>query len=142
MRRTFLLVLAAAALTVGWHGSLPVAGQVPDAPPPGVPPFLFQGPDGARRIGGPEQRFPDFNTVTRGAKEYDGLFKLYHLDKEERLYAELNDFNDAPGVQDKFDSIGYLAGHSPPPEELTRFIEKQIALWTDVVAKAGLTHSQ
>jgi tripartite-type tricarboxylate transporter receptor subunit TctC len=59
-----------------------------------------------------------------------------------RLFAELNDFNGAPGVQDKFDSIGYLADRSPPPEELTGFIEKQITLWTDVVAKAGLMHSQ
>src|SRR5947208_1972798 len=86
MRRTFLLALAAAALTVGWHGSPPVSGQVPDAPP-GVPPFVFQGPGGPGRAGSPEQRFPDFNTVTRGAKEYDGLFKLYQ--KDDNLYMEI-----------------------------------------------------
>ena len=83
MRRTFRLALAAAALTVGWHGSLPVAGQVPDAPP-GVPQFLFQGPGGPGRAGATEQRFPDFNVVTRGAKEYDGLFKLHQ--KDDNLY--------------------------------------------------------
>jgi len=86
MRRTFRLALAAAALTVGWHGSLPVAGQVPDAPP-GVPQFLFQGPGGPGRAGATEQRFPDFNVVTRGAKEYDGLFKLHQ--KDDNLYMEI-----------------------------------------------------
>ena len=47
MRRTFLLALAAAALTVGWHGSPPVAGQVPD----GVGMVLKQFADTLGRIG-------------------------------------------------------------------------------------------
>jgi hypothetical protein len=32
-------------------------------------------------------RFPDFATVTKGAKEYEGLFKLYH--KDDHLYMEI-----------------------------------------------------
>jgi len=35
----------------------------------------------------PEKKFPDFDTVVKGAKDYDGLFKL-HL-KEGNLYAEI-----------------------------------------------------
>jgi hypothetical protein len=38
--------------------------------------------------GGPEPpRFPDFNTVMRGAKTLEGFFKLHH--KEDRLYCEI-----------------------------------------------------
>jgi tripartite-type tricarboxylate transporter receptor subunit TctC len=58
------------------------------------------------------------------------------------LYTELNEFNRDPGVQDTYDRIGYLADRSPSPEDVARFIEKQIGVWTDVVAKAGLTNSQ
>jgi tripartite-type tricarboxylate transporter receptor subunit TctC len=58
------------------------------------------------------------------------------------LYTELNEFNRDPGVQDTYDRIGYLADRSPSPEHVARFIEKQIGVWTDVVAKAGLTNSQ
>jgi hypothetical protein len=35
----------------------------------------------------PEKKFEDFDKVIKGAKEYDGLFKLYQ--KEDRLYAEV-----------------------------------------------------
>jgi len=59
-----------------------------------------------------------------------------------RLSSELSDFNNAPGVQERYDRIGYLTERSPPPEELVKFIEKQIVVWTDVVSKAGLLHSQ
>jgi tripartite-type tricarboxylate transporter receptor subunit TctC len=60
----------------------------------------------------------------------------------DRLYAELNAFSQSPDVQAKYDAIGYLADRSPRPEETAVFIEKQIAVWTEVVGKAGLTHSQ
>jgi hypothetical protein len=33
------------------------------------------------------KKFPDFDTVVKGAKEIDGLFKLFH--KEDQLYAEI-----------------------------------------------------
>src|SRR5262245_11476809 len=35
-------------------------------------------------------RFPDFNQVVKGAKEYEGLFKLYH--KDDRLMMEIQPF--------------------------------------------------
>src|SRR5262245_1746832 len=76
MRRTILAALAAAALTVGWHGaSPPASGQIPIGP---------GGPDQ------PERRFPDFQSVVKGAKEHDGFFKLYQ--KEDNLYAEIQPF--------------------------------------------------
>src|ERR1700724_1545664 len=34
-----------------------------------------------------DKKFEDFDKVVKGAKEFDGLFKLYR--KEDRLYAEL-----------------------------------------------------
>jgi hypothetical protein len=35
----------------------------------------------------PEKKYEDFDKVTKGAKEYEGLFKLYH--KEDHLFAEI-----------------------------------------------------
>jgi tripartite-type tricarboxylate transporter receptor subunit TctC len=60
----------------------------------------------------------------------------------DRLHAEMNRFNESEDVQEKYDSIGYVTERSPPPQEVARFIENQIGVWTEVVAKAGLTHSQ
>ena len=48
--------------------------------------FLL-GPAAAR---GDDKKFEDFDKVVKGAKEFDGLFKLYR--KEDRLYAELKPF--------------------------------------------------
>jgi hypothetical protein len=42
---------------------------------------------GMRRGGGADGHFQDFNTVVRGAKEYDGLYKLWQ--KDENLYMEI-----------------------------------------------------
>jgi tripartite-type tricarboxylate transporter receptor subunit TctC len=60
----------------------------------------------------------------------------------DRLYAELNKIKQRPDVEEKYGAIGYVTEQSPPPHEVARFIEKQIGVWTDVVAKAGLSHSQ
>ncbi|MEO2090767.1 MAG: DUF5118 domain-containing protein, partial [Gemmataceae bacterium] len=38
----------------------------------------------------PEKKFPDFATVVKGAKVYDGLFTLHH--KDESLFAEIQPF--------------------------------------------------
>src|SRR5262249_7141310 len=38
----------------------------------------------------PEKKFEDFGKLTKGAKEYDGLFKLHH--KDDHLYAEIQPF--------------------------------------------------
>ena len=45
------------------------------------------GPTGLPANPPPEKKYEDFNKVIQGAKEYDGLFKLYH--KDDRLYAEI-----------------------------------------------------
>lgn len=60
MRRAIFAVVTAIAL--GWL-SLPATGQQP------------------------EKKYEDFDKVTKGAKEYEGLFKLYH--KEDHLFAEI-----------------------------------------------------
>jgi tripartite-type tricarboxylate transporter receptor subunit TctC len=63
-------------------------------------------------------------------------------DVVDRLHAEVNDFLKASGVQTKYESIGYLTAHSLPPKELAKITEKQIEMWTEVISKAGLIHSQ
>jgi hypothetical protein len=70
MRRTLLFALGVAALAVGWQDSPPAVGQVP-----------------GMRHDAELPRFPDFNTVVKGAKEYEGLFKLYQ--KDENLFMEI-----------------------------------------------------
>jgi hypothetical protein len=63
---------------VGWHGLfMPAEAQVPGAQ---------SGPQGGP-MGMEPPRFPDFNTVMRGAKTHEGYFKLHH--KEDKLYCEL-----------------------------------------------------
>jgi hypothetical protein len=79
MKRLLLLALGALALAAGWHGDAgPARGQVPDNPPP------FTGIDSIRR---PDTRFGDFNALVKGAKVYEGLFKLYQ--KDDHLYMEI-----------------------------------------------------
>jgi tripartite-type tricarboxylate transporter receptor subunit TctC len=60
----------------------------------------------------------------------------------DRLHAALNEFNQSADVQKRFESVGYVTDTSPSPQEVAHFIEKQIGVWTEIVAKAGLTHSQ
>ena len=48
-------------------------------PSPAQLPLSFDGPG--------EKKFEDFDKLVKGAKEYDGLFKLHR--KEDKLYAEL-----------------------------------------------------
>jgi hypothetical protein len=82
MRRTLLLALGAVALTASWHGgSPPAVGQVPE----NAPPFVIQGADGPQRMG--DHRFPDFNNLVKGAKVYEGLFRLHQ--KDDNLFMEI-----------------------------------------------------
>src|SRR5262245_58761237 len=72
MRRILLTACAALALSMGWHSLFtPAEAQVPGPQPVGMEP----------------PRFPDFNTVMRGAKPLEGFFKLHH--KEDKLYCEI-----------------------------------------------------
>ncbi|HMF15388.1 MAG TPA: zinc-dependent metalloprotease, partial [Gemmataceae bacterium] len=78
MRRIVLVACAALTLTLGWQGLYePAEAQVP-----GTQTVVFgpgQGPE--------PPRFPDFNTVIRGAKTLEGFYKLHH--KEDKLYCEI-----------------------------------------------------
>lgn len=80
MRRTLLMAFGVVAMTVCWHGDCPPAvGQVPE------PPSVVHIGDGPQRGG--DHRFGDFNTLTKGAKVYDGLYRLYQ--KEDHVYMEI-----------------------------------------------------
>lgn len=77
MTRTFLAALATALLLV--VSLNPVAGQAPPSTPLPLPK--------AGLADGPEKKYEDFSKLVAGAKEHDGLFKLWH--KEDRVYAEI-----------------------------------------------------
>ena len=72
--RTAIALLGLAA--VGQLISSTTQAQVPDNPT-----FLPGGP------GRPDPRVMEFQNISKGAKTYDGLFKLYQ--KDENVYAEL-----------------------------------------------------
>ncbi len=82
--RRFLLLAIMAALVVGQPGT----------PPRAVSQDLTLQPKSGLGIHGPgmpgANKYEDFIKVTQGAKEYEGLFKLYH--KEDQLYAEIQPF--------------------------------------------------
>ncbi len=90
MNRLLRVVFGLGALAVGWGLCVPAHSQQNALPAPGAYPpgfsFAAVGGDG-------QSHFPDFNTVTKGSKEIDGLFKLHQ--KDEHLYAEIR--------QDQFD---------------------------------------
>ncbi len=67
MKRTWFVLLPLAALAFALGGHAPTTGQ---------------GLGGAT-----SKQFPDFDTVVKGAKEHDGLFKLYL--KDDKLFAEI-----------------------------------------------------
>jgi hypothetical protein len=69
MKRTLFLFLPMAALALLLTGdSGPTKADLPAPEPPG-------------------KKFEDFDVVVKGAKEYEGLFRLYQ--KDDRLYAEI-----------------------------------------------------
>jgi hypothetical protein len=72
MRRNLLIALGAVAVAVGC--------------PTDTPPAVAQVPIGMRGDAEPP-RFPEFATVTKNAKVYEGLFKLYQ--KDDNLYMEI-----------------------------------------------------
>jgi hypothetical protein len=76
MKRTILVTVGVVALAAGT-----ASGQIPDNP---SPPFVYQGVDGMRRVRSP---FGDFNTLVRGAKTYEGLYRLHQ--KDEHVYMEI-----------------------------------------------------
>ncbi|MCC6420302.1 MAG: zinc-dependent metalloprotease [Gemmataceae bacterium] len=84
MRRFLLVTCAALALLTGWAGSERTGtGQEPGVVPIKLPPGGGAGsmPDL------PEPKYPPIEKFIKGAREIDGLFKLYQ--KDEHLYAEI-----------------------------------------------------
>jgi hypothetical protein len=74
MKRFLMTACAALVAMAGWHAFVtPAAAQVPGPHPVGA--------------GAEPPRFPEFNTVLRGAKAHEGFFKLYQ--KEDKLYCEI-----------------------------------------------------
>jgi hypothetical protein len=81
MRRFVRIALGLGALALGWWLCSPVLSQGPTVPGvTGTPPAAAVVPT-------PVKKFEDFDKVIAGAKEHDGLFKLYQ--KDENLYAEI-----------------------------------------------------
>ena len=77
MKRSCRLAFCLLAVAVVGHlSSSPTRGQVPDGP--------FDFPGGLNR---PDPRIMEFQLITKGAKSYDGMFKLHQ--KDDNLYAEL-----------------------------------------------------
>src|SRR5262245_11633676 len=67
MKRFWLSLLPLGVLIFALAGHGPTTGQGPGQPP--------------------ARKFADLETVVKGGKEYDGLFKLYQV--EDKLYAEI-----------------------------------------------------
>lgn len=84
MKRFVILVAGVAAFLLSGTRVPVFSQQTPPVPTPLTtkPPGLPDSPD---------KRFEDFASVTKGAKEYDGLFKLHH--KDDKVYMEIQRFN-------------------------------------------------
>ncbi len=79
MKRKWLTLFGLLAVAAVGLFAYPAFTQVPDGPP-----FM----DGMRR---PDPRIMEFQNISKNAKTYEGLFKLYQ--KDENLYAELTPRN-------------------------------------------------
>lgn len=125
MKRVLPVVLPLAALALILYGRNPPA-----------PAETHPGGDPA------EKKFEDFDKVVKGAKEYDGLFKLYQ--KDENLYAEIR--------QDQFDRPllcpialakggGGMAGFTLNFDEqwVLTFKRSSCAVWRPTAGPTGAT---
>jgi len=74
------LLIGAVLLTQAGMNSSAVSQEATSSPKAG-------GPSGVSASMLVEKKYEDFSKVTQGAKEYDGLFKLYQ--KDDRVYAEI-----------------------------------------------------
>src|SRR5438477_12219439 len=83
MRRVLRVAFGLAALALGWWLCSPALCQGPtELSVGGGPPLKLGFP-----VEASDKKFEDFDKVVKGAKEYDGLFKLYQ--KDENLFAEI-----------------------------------------------------
>ena len=59
-----------------------------------------------------------------------------------KLHREVSAAIADPEVRREFVKLGLVPVQSPPPEELPGFVRSEIALWGEIVKKAGLAASQ
>jgi tripartite-type tricarboxylate transporter receptor subunit TctC len=96
------------------------------------------------------EALPDVPTLAElGVKDFDAAswFMLVAPAKTpgeivERLHAELRALTGDAEVRREFNRLGLMSVSSPPPEELKRFVQSEIARWGEVVRKAGLAGSE
>lgn len=60
----------------------------------------------------------------------------------DRLYAELRDLTGDPQVREEYIKLGLMLVSSPPPDELKRFVQVEIARQGDLVRRAGLAGTE
>lgn len=60
----------------------------------------------------------------------------------ERLNAEVRSIVDDADIRQEFSRLGLVGVHTPPPEELKRFVQSEILRWGDAVRRAGLAGSE
>ena len=59
-----------------------------------------------------------------------------------RLYAELRDLTSDREVREEYIKLGLMLVGSPPPDELRRFVQVEIARQADLVKRAGLAGTE
>jgi tripartite-type tricarboxylate transporter receptor subunit TctC len=60
----------------------------------------------------------------------------------DKLAGEIREVMKDPEVLNILLAEGAVPQVSPPPEEFKRFVDSEIARWGELVAKAGIMHSQ
>ena len=60
----------------------------------------------------------------------------------DKLAAEIREVMKDPEVQNILADEGAVPQVSPPPEEFKKFVDTEITRWGELVAKAGILHSQ
>ncbi len=93
---------------------------------PGVPPLAEAG-------------IPNFNTASWHTITTTGGVPGPIVDK---LAREIRVIMSEPEVQQLLTNDGAIPQLSPPPAEFKRFVDSEITRWGELVAKAGILHSQ
>lgn len=60
----------------------------------------------------------------------------------DRLHQEIRVITGDPAVKREFTTLGLVPVDSPPPDELKRFVQSEIARWGGIVKQAGLAGSE
>ena len=86
-----------------------------------------------------EVGIPNYNTASWHSISTAGGVPKDIVDK---LAAEIRAVMSEPDVQKLLSDEGAIPQLSPSPEEFKRFVETEIVRWGELVAKAGILHSQ